>query len=151
MIVCPMASHREHQVRKLFALCHPEWPTPKANEFYAFPTLIAADRPDVILGHTQYSMNMTDAGHQTILLRDTCVDPAARGLGIAKLLMEKRLSIGMEMGAVFAAGVTWDGNEAMLKILNGRGFVFSAGVPGYYKEFTPSRDGLLFLLDLTKA
>jgi len=150
MIVCPMASHREHQVRKLFTLCHPEWPTPKANEFYAFPTLIAADHPDAILGHAQYSMNMTDAGHLTIFLRDTCVAPEARGRGIAKLLMEKRLTIGMGMGALFAVGMTWDDNEPMVKLLDGRGFAKSTRVPHYYKQFTPARDGVLYLLDLTK-
>lgn len=151
MNVIHMPAYREPQVRALYAECHPGWPAPKRHEFFAYPTLVVAETPESVDAYAQYWINASDAGHLVVFLRDTCVAPAARGRGLGSLLMDRRIAIGREMGAVLAAGATQIDNAEMVSILTGRGFQADRRLPGLYTQFTPAKDGVLYLLNLQGA
>jgi GNAT superfamily N-acetyltransferase len=145
MQIVPMPWHLMDDVRELYAVCHPNWPTLPENHFFAHPTLIAIEPyPYNVAAYASYSMNITNEGRLDIWLKDTGVAPEARGRGLARALMEKRLEIGREVGAYCAIGMTQPENKAMLGILESFGFDRVRDVPGAY----PDADGILYILEL---
>ena len=143
----PMRPSLEPEVRKLYAVCHPNWDEPSAHWFFAYPTLMGVERGELV-AYTSYSMNTNDDGVLVLFLQDTGVAPAARGRGLSRMLMNARLEIGRSMGAAYAAGMTQPDNVPMLRLLASLGFRDVAVVPNVYTNVHPHVDGIVFRLDL---
>ena len=136
----------EGDVRELYRICHPKWPEPPGPHFFAYPTVVAiADYPHNVVGYAQYAMNLDDAGHISVWLKDTCVAPEARGHGVARALMLERLRIGFEMGAVAALGMTQPENAPMLGLLRSLHFDEREH---FQHAYPAGEDGIFFGLSL---
>ena len=132
-------------VRRLYREVHPGWPELPGPHFWAYPTVVALDRPGSVLGYGSYSMNVSDHGDLSIMLQDSGVAEFARGRGLARELLKYRVTIGRAVGAQCAVGMTQPDNAAMLHILRSEGFEEIRTIERAYPD---GKDGRLFIKKL---
>lgn len=126
----------------LVALCHPERTARPPLWWQIIPTIVVdAEAPDVgLMGYSQFSY-----GDTTLYLYDTGVHPDARRTGLGRRFMAERVALGARLGATRAIGMAEPGNLPMRTLLAQAKFMPTETLPGYYKDFTPARDGVRYV------
>lgn len=122
-----MREHHIDEVREIYGICHPTWPTHSAWWYRAMHTEVIEVKRRVV-AFAVLSLAPPPAADRLPAdalcgwLIDTCVLPEHRGAGYASLLMDKRLDIAYLAGAQMAIGAAHKSNEWMVKILLDRDF-----------------------------
>lgn len=134
-----MESAEEPLVRDLTRRCHPSWPPRPKFWYFANPTIVAMV-DDEVIGYGSYTVDNHPAGASFIqYLRDSAVDPAYRGQGIGRALLQKRMDVGRSVGCAMFIGMTWPDNTPMRAILKSLGFHECQRVPNAF----PQGDGII--------
>ena len=143
ILIRPMRFTEGGECADLAFTCHPGWPGRTGLWDIANPTLVAQeDGVGVIRGHASFTI---DATTNIMHLRDTCVHPDSRRLGIARDLMEERLDIGVALGIRTFIGCTWADNTPMVRLLGTFGFHACQPAPRYFKDNDPPADGIIYV------
>lgn len=138
-----MDSTEEPVVRDITRRCHPSWPPRPKFWYFANPTIVALYQGGVV-GYGSYTVDNHPAGSSFIqYLRDSAVDPEYRSQGIGRLLIQKRMYVGRQVGCAMFVGMTWPENTSMRKILQTEGFHACQTVPNAF-PFNPA-DGIIYI------
>ena len=93
------------------------------------PILVAQDDYGEVLGYAMLQVKSVSAAHPVLLPRtflyldDLCVDEAARGRGIGKLLMQGVRELARERGIEKIELNVWECNETAMRFYERLGFV----------------------------
>ena len=145
-MIRPMTPDDEPAVRALVAALHPTWPSRPTAWYTLEHSTLVLEIGGEIAGYTVWGYT---SGHA--YGRDHGVRPDLRGRGLGHALHQARLDACRTHGAALWVGICWEGNTAMVRVLEAAGAVKMSTHPGYFADNDPPTDGATFVQRLNEG